>query len=117
MDSIDAIRTFVESELGAQLFVVHDVRAFQYTDRESPKNWERDQYTALGPHVLVPFLFLEREMLRRGLSYLSLLEQFETTDLFPVYFEDDPHWNEAGTQLAAKAILEFCLDEGCFENR
>ena len=35
--------------------------------------------------------------------------------LFPVCFEDDPHWNEAGTDLAARTIFDFCVEQGCFD--
>ena len=85
-------------------------RSFQYSDREAPENWEvvRDEeYEVLGPYALEPFRFFDE--LRGQVDYPihSLLEAFRDSGVFPTCFEDDPHWNDAGTTVAARAIAEL----------
>jgi hypothetical protein len=38
---------------------------------------------------------------------VSLLETFQQTDIFPTCFDDDPHWNRNGMELASAAIAEW----------
>jgi len=79
-------------------------RSFQYSDREAPHNWEAEEYEELGPFALEPFRFFDE--LRGQVDYPinSLLETFRNAGVFPTCFEDDPHWNDAGTTIAARAI-------------
>lgn len=114
-DSIDAIADFTHDQLGARFYLVLSARHFQYSDRESPKNWENDSYTQLGRYVLEPDRYFEEQFGNRKFSYLSLLPAFQATSVFPTTFEDDPHWTDGGTQVAADAILAFCLERGCFD--
>jgi hypothetical protein len=115
LESIDQLDTYARETLGAKFLVVQGVRAFQYSDRESPQNWERQRYLPLGPYVRAPFEFLESEMAKRGIPYLSLLPAFEASSEFPLYLADDPHWNQAGSGLAARAMFGFCQAHGWFE--
>ncbi|MFT5052770.1 MAG: hypothetical protein ACI8QZ_004207 [Chlamydiales bacterium] len=89
----------------AQFMLVVLPRNYQYSDRESPTSVEWERYTALGPYALEPFRFFDE--VRGGVDYpiLSLLEDFQQTDVFPTCFEDDPHWNPEGHGVAAQAIL------------
>jgi hypothetical protein len=94
-----------EREVGFAVVVLP--RSFQYSDREAPRNWEviRDkEYEALGPFALEPFRFFDE--LRGQVAYPvhSLLETFRDAGVFPTCFEHDPHWNDAGTTIAARAI-------------
>ena len=112
---IDNIASFAKDELGADFFLLVLPRSIQYTDRESPANWEAPAYTPLGPYVLEPVRFIDETFSDRDWEYFSLLDAFAQSDEFPLYLHDDPHWNDAGTTLAADAILEFCIVSGCFE--
>lgn len=114
---IDEMATFTETQLGAKFILVAFPRNFMYSDRETPNNWEAWAYTPLGPYVLEPFRFLDEVRSSKSYPYLSLLPTFAQTDIFPTTFDDDPHWNDAGTNLAMSAIFEFCLQHRCFENR
>ena len=69
-----------------------------------PDNWEKDAYTAQGPYVKEPFRYLEE--VRDELPYrvISLLPVFESSDHFPLYLQNDPHWSDAGHRIAAQAV-------------
>jgi hypothetical protein len=105
------IQRLAKEELNAEMILVISPRAYQYSDRESTENWERDAYTALGPHVLAPFTFFE-EKEKQGLPYrvISLLPAFQRATAFPLYRSDDPHWNPAGADLVARTLLADLRD-------
>ncbi len=108
--NIGRIETWCK-EHGAQLAVVILPRTYQYSERESPKNWEANQYTRLGPYSLEPFRYFEE--LGREVDYpiYSLLETFQKSQVFPTAFEDDPHWNPAGARIAADGISDFVIQQ------
>lgn len=102
LEQLDAL--CAERGWGFAVFVLP--RAYQYSDRECPRNWERDEYTVLGPHALEPFRFFEELAGRVDYPVHSLLGDFRASREFPLYFEHDPHWNEAGHGVAARAIAD-----------
>ncbi len=116
-DLIDAIRRYSEETLGARFALVLLPRGFQYSADESPYSWESDEYTPLGPFVREPFHYFEAPAPERSYPVFSLLPDFEKSEVFPTCFINDPHWNEAGTDLAARAILRRCEKMNCFANR
>ncbi len=103
------IHAFAANQNARMLLVVAP-RAYQYSSRESPYNWEAAEYEILGPYVKEPFRYFEE--LRDELPYpvLNLLPVFETARTFPLYFEDDPHWNEYGAALVAETIAGYLLE-------
>jgi len=115
VEYIDAIAAYSEEVLHAGFLVAALPRGFMYSDRETPNNWEANAYSPLGPFVLEPFRFFEDVLEVKSYAYLSLLPTFQNTNVFPTTFDDDPHWTVAGTRLAAQAMFEFCLDNGCFD--
>ncbi len=114
-DSINEIAAFTHDQLDARFYLVLSARHFQYSDRESPGNWENDSYTMLGPLVFEPNRYFEEQFGHREFAYFSLLPAFQATTVFPTTFEDDPHWTDAGTQVAAEAVFAFCVRHGCFD--
>ncbi len=98
--------------LGAKYLLVMLPRHFQYSDRESPKNWEKSSYPLLGPYVREPFKWLDAFRSRATFPCYSLLEDFEQTLVFPTCFEDDPHWNTDGARVAAEGIVRILMQEG-----
>ena len=96
---------------GAEFLVVVLPRAFQFSARESPHNWEADRYDVLGPWVLEPFRFFDELRGKVGYPIYSLLDDFQQADLFPLCFDDDPHYNENGTTVAARAIFRILRQE------
>ena len=106
IDSLNKIDAWC-LERGAAFMVIVLPRTYQYSDRESPENWEARHYTVLGPHSLEPFRFFEELALEVDYPIHSLLDTFRDTDIFPTSFSDDPHWNPAGADLAAGAITRL----------
>jgi len=94
--------------MGADFAVFVLPRNYQYSDRESPEDWEREtvsgDYTVLGPHSLEPFRFFEQLGSRVDYPIYSLLDDFRSAEAFPLCLEDDPHWTLAGHEVAARAI-------------
>ena len=86
-------------------------RAYQYSDRESPGNWEPG-YEALGPHVREPFRYFAE--VGDGLPYpvIDLFSAFETSEEFPLFFARDPHWNPSGAGLAARSVYAGLGERG-----
>jgi hypothetical protein len=87
-------------------------RAYQYSLRESPGNWEALQYEPLGPWVREPFRYFEENATRLPYPVMSTLPAFENSDQFPLFQEDDPHWNEAGARLMAETVARWAAGSG-----
>jgi len=111
MKNLAEMNAFAEEVLGVPMALVTYPRAYQYSDRESPQNWEPG-YEALGPHVREPFRYFAE--VGSGLPYpvINLLPAFETSDEFPLFFARDPHWNARGAGLAARAVYAGLLERG-----
>ncbi len=107
--SLDAL---VKDRLGARMALVVYPRAYQYSLRESPGSWEAHQYEPLGPWVREPFRYFEENAARLPYPVLSTLSAFEASDQFPLFQEDDPHWNEAGAGLMAEAVARWTAATG-----
>ena len=106
MKNLRAIHDFARDELGVPMALVVYPRAFQYSDRESPKNWERWRYKPLGPFVREPFRYFEEVAPELPYPVFSLMPAFEGSETFPLFFADDPHWNRDGARLAARAVAD-----------
>lgn len=95
---------------GAEFVLVALPRSYQHSAREAPSNWEGDEYEVLGPFALEPFKLFDELRERGEYPVWSLLEAFRTTEVFPVCFEHDPHWNPAGHQVAAEALAPRLIE-------
>ncbi len=104
MKNLLAMHKYCADVLQAPMVLVAYPRHYQYSIRESPDNWEKDAYTAQGPYVKEPFRYLEQ--VRDELPYrvINLLPVFESSDHFPLYLQNDPHWSAAGHRIAAQAV-------------
>jgi hypothetical protein len=118
--SIDSIERGVVRNLGrifeqartslhSGMLLVILPRAFQYSVRESPRNWEAGEYEPLGPFVREPFRYFEEARKKLPYPVFSLLPAFEKSAKFPLYLEDDPHWNAEGHRVAAAAVVEYLV--------
>jgi hypothetical protein len=104
----------VAQDLGAEYVLVILPRYQQFNKRESPADWETD-WPAWDDYILEPFEYFRRQAATAPFPIHSLLEAFQTSGVFPVCFADDPHWNEAGHHIAARAITEFLVRDGIFD--
>jgi len=96
-----------DSEAKFAVFVLP--RHYQYNRREAPLNWEKDKYDLEGKYNLEPFRFFEEQKAKVDYPIYSLLPAFQQTEVFPTCFENDPHWNDAGTTVAADAISQILV--------
>jgi hypothetical protein len=117
MRQLAALHHYVTEELGCRFVLVVYPRAYQYSVRESPDNWEGHCYQPLGPYVREPFRYFAE--VRHDLPYplVDLMPAFENTDEFPLFFAYDPHWNAAGADFAARAVLDSLCDRGLLPAR
>ena len=113
--NIQEIYRYTTNELGARFVLFVFPRTYQYSTRESPRNWEAAEYEPLGPHSEEPFRYFDELRRRAPYPIHSLLEDFRKTRVFPTAFDDDPHWNEAGAQVAAEALYRYCSQVACFQ--
>ncbi|MFH1116721.1 MAG: hypothetical protein V1792_22625 [Pseudomonadota bacterium] len=112
--NIDQIYNYCRDHLGATFVLAILPRSFQYSAGECPHSWERGSYGILGPHCLEPFRYFQIHSKRVDYPIVSLLDAFKRAKTFPLYFPDDPHWNEAGCKTAAEALLQFFERQGYF---
>jgi hypothetical protein len=111
-ESIDAMHRYVRDELHAKFILMVLPRSYQYSDKECPDNWEKDDYEVLGPYCREPFVYFDE--IRHEVDYpiYSLLETFEQTKVFPTCFKDDPHWNIQGNAIVAEQLYNVGMKEG-----
>ena len=112
MRNLQAMFELARDQLGIPMVLVIAPRAYQYSDRESPRNWEAMEYETRGPYAQEPFRYFAEVAPQLPYPVLSLLPSFEQATQFPLFFEDDPHWNAAGAQLAARTVAAFLIERG-----
>jgi hypothetical protein len=101
---------------GAAFAAVFIPRNFQVSAFESPKNRELDgNVSVLGPYSLEPFRWAQEHAERSSYPVISLLEDFQRNKVFPLCFDDNPHWRVSGHQFVARALAprlsELFLDD------
>ena len=110
--NLEELNRFVTGTLEAAMALVVYPRSYQYSMRESPGNWEAHLYEVLGPYVREPFNFFEKSRGWMPFPVLNLLPAFEATDEYPLFLEDDPHWNAAGARFVAEAVAQWAVGAG-----
>lgn len=106
---------YVSEQLGAKFIVFAPPRHWQYTDKESPLSWERHNYTPMSEHVLNNFAFWDEKAGEAPFPIVSLLEDFQSSSVYPTTFKKDSHWNPQGARFAAHTMFEHCLKLQCFD--
>jgi len=109
--SIIEIADFSKNKLNATFIALLFPRSFQYSDKESPKNWEKGAYEVLGPYSLAPFKLFKTLQDSVSFPVYSLLQDFQTTEVFPTVFYDDPHWTEKGLRFVAGKVYDISKKE------
>jgi lysophospholipase L1-like esterase len=90
---------------GADFVLVIMPRAYQYSDRESLHNWEANEYTTLGPYCREPFRYFDELRPKVDYPIVSMLDEFRSAKEFPLFRDDDPHWNAEGQRVAARGLV------------
>jgi len=106
MTHLAAIDDFAHDALGAPMVLVIYPRAYQYSDRESPANWERSAYEVLGPFVREPFRYFAEVAEQLSYPVVSLLPAFEAAGSETLFLSNDPHWNRRGAALAGSTLAD-----------
>ena len=110
--NLATLEGFARDDLGARMALVLYPRAYQYSLGEAPESWEAHRYEALGPWVREPFRYFEENGDRLPYPVLSALGAFEDSDEFPLFQNDDPHWNAAGARLMAETVAQWAAETG-----
>ena len=109
--NLDQIAALSREVLGSEMALVLYPRAYQYSDREVPRNWETG-YTPLGPYVREPFRYFEEAADDLPYPVIDIYSAFEASEIFPLYFGNDPHWTENGSRVAAEAVFDALVRSG-----
>jgi len=113
--NIDRLNRYVTDNLKAEFVVFLFPRHYQYSTRESPKDWERNELDFKGAYINEPFRYFEEQSPTMDYPVYSLREHFERTEVFPTTFYADPHWTVEGTRVAAEGILKTLRANGALE--
>jgi hypothetical protein len=112
MKNLDELQRFSAEVLEVPTAVVIYPRSFQYSNSESPKNWERRFYAADGPFVREPFRYFREVAAELPYPVIDLMPTFEQSTATPLFLEDDPHWNRAGARLAGSSLVPKLVELG-----
>ncbi|MFH1747458.1 MAG: SGNH/GDSL hydrolase family protein [Planctomycetota bacterium] len=110
--NIRAIADYCRQDLQCGFLLILLPRNIQYSARECPGNWERYKYLEFGEYVDEPIRWLSEYAATVDFPCYSLLADFKRSNVFPICFEDDPHWNRDGHGVAAEAILRRLREHG-----
>lgn len=83
----------------------------QHNRAECPKDLWKDKMPESDEYVLEAFEYFEKKAGTVEFPVHSLLEPFRQATVFPLCFENDPHWNENGHRVAADAITRLLIEE------
>jgi hypothetical protein len=108
---IKQIADHCKNELKVPFILTMYPRAYQYSDREAPRSYERHRAEVLGPYVKEPFRWLDGLRARVDYPVYSVYDDFRESTRFPMHLEDDPHWNRAGHAQMAEAVLRILEKE------
>lgn len=101
------MNSYVRHALGVPFVVNFFPRHYQHSDREVPRNWEAAEYEVLGPYVKEPFNYFQQKEQELPFPMLLALHAFEKSTSFPLYLNDDPHWNAEGAEFMASTLGHY----------
>ncbi|MEE8473872.1 MAG: hypothetical protein V3T01_00885 [Myxococcota bacterium] len=110
MKNLAAMNAFTRGVLDVPFALVVYPRAYQYSRREAPRNWEDDRYQRLGPFVREPWRYIDEVANELPFPVIDLWPAFENSTRFPLFFRNDPHWNRFGSALAAETVIHELIE-------
>jgi len=78
-----------------------------WSTNECPRNWEAQEYALQEPWQNEYFRYFDAHRRTAGFAIVNLLPAFQQARRGPLVFEDDPHWNAAGSDVAAAAVAAY----------
>lgn len=103
LSHVEALAGDVEAA-GSSFQLVVMPRYFHWNDAECPRNWEGFRYKVDEPFENEYLRFFDEAATREPFPIWGLVAEFRAWRGGPLVFEQDPHWNEAGHLLAARAV-------------
>ncbi|MFT5444386.1 MAG: hypothetical protein ACI8W3_003441 [Myxococcota bacterium] len=101
---------------GAEFVLIVSPRFHHWNAKESPNNWEHEDYSLSEAYQYEYFRYFEQARETVDFPIFDLLPAFQATDDFPLVFSDDPHWNPRGNAFAAKVLTEYLVGQGLVPN-
>jgi hypothetical protein len=95
--------------LGADFILAPSPRFHHWNRKECPANWEASSYRLDEPYQFEFFRYFSERAGSGQIEVLDLLGAFQATTNFPLVFNSDPHWNEAGNSFVANVIEEYIV--------
>ncbi|MFC1888869.1 SGNH/GDSL hydrolase family protein [Thermodesulfobacteriota bacterium] len=103
-------------EMGVKYVLFIHPRYQQYNRKECPYDIENPPLSESNEFILEPFKYFKKQALTASFPIHSLLEDFRNCGVFPTVRESDPHYNDAGNWVAAKAITKYLIADGFLED-
>ena len=97
---------YSDKKLNAPFMVLVPPRHWQYTDKEAPDSWENGTFDVMGPYALENFRYFDSKKSSAPFPIITMLEDFQKTDRFPLNFQVDSHWNKNGANFFAGKVAE-----------
>ncbi|MBA62803.1 MAG: hypothetical protein CMJ76_10615 [Planctomycetaceae bacterium] len=85
-------------------------RYHHWSTTESPRNWEFGVYGNYKQYQYEWFNYFNEKKMTAEFPIVSLLTEFQETSRYPLVFDSDPHWNEAGNRFVAEAVARALED-------
>ena len=92
---------------GAEFYLFVTPRFQHWNTNECPRNWEAGDYALKEPYQYEYFRYFEEQQATAGYAIVNMLPMFQKAGRTPLVFDDDPHWNEAGSDFAAGAVAAY----------
>ena len=109
--NIEAIAKAVRAT-GADFLLVISPRFHHWNPKESPDNWETDDYEHDEPYQFEYFRYFDQARSRVDFPIFDLLPAFQATDEYPLVFRTDPHWNPRGNEFVAGVLANHLATDG-----
>jgi lysophospholipase L1-like esterase len=92
---------------GARFVLVVPPRYQLWDPSVCPHNWEARSYGPDDPYTGEYLRFFDEARARVDFDVVSLLPAFRASPDPRLVFDDDPHWNEKGNLLVARALADY----------
>jgi len=97
------------------LFILPRCRQYQNEGCPMDKSPTGDNLPNSDEYLHEPFKFFEKKKMTALFPIHSLLPDFQKTTGAPTTFEDDPHFNRLGHDVAALAMAKYIIDDSLVE--
>ena len=94
-------------KMGARYVVFILPRYQQYNRKESPRDWEKDQFPKSDTYIHEPFKYFDKKTKEAPFPIYPLIAAFQDSDVFPTTWTDDPHYTPAGNRVVAEAMARY----------